>query len=60
VVELDVDTWIILKWALKDCVGGGAVERIRLALKSSCNNGHGSLGRRKHDSLFIACGIKSG
>ena len=60
VVELDVDTWIILKWTLKDCVGGGAVERIRLALKSSCNNGHGSWCRRKHDSLFIACGIKSG
>jgi len=39
--------------------GGGAVKSIRLALNSSCDNGHGSWGRREHDNLFTACGINS-
>ena len=56
-VDLDVDATIILKWKSKD--GVGAVEWIRLALNSSCDNGHGSWGCRERDNLFTACGIKS-
>jgi hypothetical protein len=57
-VDLDVDVRIILKWTLKDSVGGEAVESIRLALNILCDNGHGSRGRGEHDNLFTACRTK--